>query len=990
MLKRMTTVFLAFLFAGTMLAQNQPMKKAPVIVHEPNVAPTNVNIPNVIPKQTTAAAWKLVDSMGNIYGPAIGTINPLAYDPYSNVAAIIHRSTSAFGGSGMVYYNISTNKGVTWTRVNAGINAASSLTARYPSMAIANPTKSANIADAYAVFAWPALGNGAFDWVGYGFDTPIGQAAPFAGVIDHDGAYSSQTPIWANPDNNKILWTAEYLTPDPNNPIWQGRLFATTDYSTVTASTPAPFRDSSMGGMIIFGGVSKGNTVFVAGAASGVDNFAVPMVSGWCPVVAKSTDNGVTWSDWIPIDFRAIPSLSAYDRLFDYKKGDTFISYGGDLNIDMDGRVHIVTALTDTTIDNNTGKNAIVEIYQTASGWDGKVIFEGINDQLFTWCAAFDPALGQMGASPYIAASKAGDVFACQWVNGTSVTDTCADIFISIRPLNGNWSVPQNLTQTPNMNENSSHLAPYLEGSETNYTAFSNFSYEKGNTTSRITQTNVASLYCAGVPLTLGGSGTITWESTINVKENGTTAQNLVFGFAPTATNGIDLSLGEAPLPPVPPAGVFDARLELPLTPPDYSIKDYRNDTNRAAIWTIKFQPGTGGYPFTLSWNPATLPLGTFIISDNITGTIINANMKTSSSVSVTNSGITALVIKYSKQICKDVALLSGWNMFGIPVASTDMTAATMFPAATSPVYGYSAGYFSATTLVNGKGYWVRYPSATAVNVCGSPVALQTIALSAGWNMITVYDNDAAVSALTTTPAGIINSPFYGFNSGYSTPTTLLAGKGYWVRATQAGTLNLPTSLIKSEPSATTSIIDSKWSYLRISDAEGNTQSLYFAADAKDLTNYELPPVPPAGIFDARFASNGNVESISATQQIMISSAEYPVTVKAEKASFVLRDAATHGKVINMQLSAGQNTVIYAPVSMIEAEAVQMPVEFALEQNYPNPFNPSTTFRFSLPAKANVSLVVFNQLGEKVAEVLGNELEAGKHQIYWSAEKLSS
>ncbi|MBI2417552.1 MAG: T9SS type A sorting domain-containing protein [Ignavibacteriales bacterium] len=507
MLNKMSTLFLALLFAGSLLAQSQPMKKAPLAV-EPNVAAKNINVPNVATSKA-AANWVLVDSMGNIYGPAIGTINPLAYDPYTNVTAFVHRSLAAFGGSGMLVYNISTDKGATWSRILPGINNGSSVTARYPAMAISNPTKSANVADAIAVFAWPVLLNGGFDGVGFGADAPIGQGAPFAGLIDHDGAYSSQNPIWAAQDNDKVFWTAEYSTVPEANPFWQARLFSTSDFATVDSSTPYSFQDSLMGGMIVFGGASKGNNVFIAGAASGelngVDTSNV-LTSGWYPVVMKSTDKGATWTNWEAIDFRKINTLKNYDRLFDYTKGDAFISYGGDVNIDKDGRIHIVTSLTDTTIDGNTGKNAIVEIYQTATGWDGKVIHEGINDNTYTWCSDRDPALGQMGPSPYLAVSKAGDAFACQWVMPPTITDSICDIFISTRTLTGNWSTTlHNITATPIMNENSSHFAPYLEGSGTSYTAFSQYSYEKGNATDSIVQTNVANVYCAAVPLIIDG-----------------------------------------------------------------------------------------------------------------------------------------------------------------------------------------------------------------------------------------------------------------------------------------------------------------------------------------------------------------------------------------------------------------------------------------------------------------------------------------------------
>ncbi|MGD8778474.1 MAG: DUF4983 domain-containing protein [Ignavibacteria bacterium] len=62
-----------------------------------------------------------------------------------------------------------------------------------------------------------------------------------------------------------------------------------------------------------------------------------------------------------------------------------------------------------------------------------------------------------------------------------------------------------------------------------------------------------------------------------------------------------------------------------------------------------------------------------------------------------------------------------------------------------------------------------------------------------------------------------------------------------------------------------------------------------------------------------------------------------------------------------------------------------LPTEFALENNYPNPFNPSTTIRFALPISANVKLAVYNILGEKVTELINEELNAGYHSVEWNS-----
>ena len=67
-----------------------------------------------------------------------------------------------------------------------------------------------------------------------------------------------------------------------------------------------------------------------------------------------------------------------------------------------------------------------------------------------------------------------------------------------------------------------------------------------------------------------------------------------------------------------------------------------------------------------------------------------------------------------------------------------------------------------------------------------------------------------------------------------------------------------------------------------------------------------------------------------------------------------------------------------------------LPVEFALEQNYPNPFNPTTNIIYSVPVKSNVTLDVYNLIGQKVVTLFEGEVEAGKHSSQFNASSMSS
>jgi chitinase len=71
-------------------------------------------------------------------------------------------------------------------------------------------------------------------------------------------------------------------------------------------------------------------------------------------------------------------------------------------------------------------------------------------------------------------------------------------------------------------------------------------------------------------------------------------------------------------------------------------------------------------------------------------------------------------------------------------------------------------------------------------------------------------------------------------------------------------------------------------------------------------------------------------------------------------------------------------------------ETIQTPESFSLDQNYPNPFNPTTVISFSLPEANEVTLKIYNLLGEEVATLISGVLSAGNHQVRWDAGSLAS
>ena len=72
-------------------------------------------------------------------------------------------------------------------------------------------------------------------------------------------------------------------------------------------------------------------------------------------------------------------------------------------------------------------------------------------------------------------------------------------------------------------------------------------------------------------------------------------------------------------------------------------------------------------------------------------------------------------------------------------------------------------------------------------------------------------------------------------------------------------------------------------------------------------------------------------------------------------------------------------------------EEMERPDAFALEQNYPNPFNPTTNIQYQLPESGEVTVSVFNSIGQQVAVLANMENQpAGIYTVNWDAGNAAS
>ena len=483
------------------------------------------------------------------------------------------------------------------------------------------------------------------------------------------------------------------------------------------------------------------------------------------------------------------------------------------------------------------------------------------------------------------------------------------------------------------------------------------------------------------------------------VYDNCSNSIPLIFGTALGATDCFDPGLDES-APPPPPLGAFDARF---ISCAESWFTDIRGtNPDGEKIWDVYYLPESGCEPVSLSWNPEQLPTnGYFHLVDPFSGTLVNVNMRTTNNYT-DMLGLGHLQIKFNYQICSNYNLAAGWNILSLPLEVSNNNYLTLFPnAVPGTLFEYSETYFSSETIEPFLGYWLKFPSAQNNQVCGLDRTESILSINAGWNLIGGPNCNVPIESVIDPGGIIIPGTLYGYSESYISATSIDATKAYWVKANASGSINISCEALLAKNSNEL-IISSEtldnFSMIEIDDVDKNSQTLYFNGSLNDDINIEsfsLPPVPPAGSFDARLVGDYRLSEGSEVS-IQIQSASYPLSVKISNINlaerYVLWEIADGVEIGMHTIVDGTEIVINNQNSSLLKISKQksLPTSYDLEQNYPNPFNPSTIIKFSLPKQTQLKLNLYNILGELVSTISDGLFEAGYHQVTFNAENLTS
>ncbi len=494
------------------------------------------------------------------------------------------------------------------------------------------------------------------------------------------------------------------------------------------------------------------------------------------------------------------------------------------------------------------------------------------------------------------------------------------------------------------------------------------------------------------IMFTVGNPPESDFSTTLTITDLCQHTQQLVFGTSPIGTDGFDPGL-DTYAPPAPPGTAFDARFHITG---DDLLRDFRGSAANAATWDLEVRPATLCEPVSIRWDPNTFPQGnsTIRLVDWATGgSLVNLNMRYAWEYTDTNN-IQHFSIIYSPSINQCIDLEDSWNLISCPVTPGNPATGYLFPNSSAPVYTFNGTYTPVTELQTGKGYWQRNSIDETVCIAGTELYFVTPALNTGWNLIAGLTSDIAVSDIYDGNGIIIPSTVYGFHGSYFQTDTIRSGKGYWIRASNPGIIYLDGTKKQHNLLNIAPLVDlSTFSSLKISDRTGADQILYFGSELPpDMLKEqcELPPVPPAGNFDARFQNNRWIEE-EAEPVLRIQSDCYPLEISAELpdgADYILIAKDDFGESAEYKMRNGQSLSVINPIftTFILVQMDPVPEQFFIHQNFPNPFNPSTTISYSIPKPVFVEISVYNGLGQLVKKLVSETMEPGQHQIIWNGK----
>jgi len=108
----------------------------------------------------------------------------------------------------------------------------------------------------------------------------------------------------------------------------------------------------------------------------------------------------------------------------------------------------------------------------------------------------------------------------------------------------------------------------------------------------------------------------------------------------------------------------------------------------------------------------------------------------------------------------------------------------------------------------------------------------------------------------------------------------------------------------------------------------------------------------------------------------------FGTTTEPKSYSFIDENVLTGTYSYRLKQIDYDGTFAYSDEVVVEVDLA--PQNFELFQNYPNPFNPTTTIQFQVPKASDVSIVIYDMLGQEVISLFSENVQAGSYSVEWN------
>ena len=335
-------------------------------------------------------------------------------------------------------------------------------------------------------------------------------------------------------------------------------------------------------------------------------------------------------------------------------------------------------------------------------------------------------------------------------------------------------------------------------------------------------------------------------------------------------------------------------------------------------------------------------------------------------------------------------------------------------------------------SIYSGQAYWFKHiyedpvpfssDSGTAI-----PLEPYTINLKKGWNMVgSPFAFPVEVAADPNEVSGLY---FFGDSTnrdGWALQEYRMdpwAGYAIYTNLEYASIDLLPFPIENEENNTNRMIAEDEWNIVlsvesnRFIDKTGRIGRHSNAKDVKDNMDIPILPSVGKGLSMAISLDNGNrfdyssdirsLDEQNGVWSVSISSGSDPgpvqfsaavdgpiapdisVAVLDIQSRKIYKDVLVNPFSIDDRLNLVYELkfVVGDPAyveSMLLNILSQIPSEFALGQNYPNPFNPITRLDYLLPRRSDVSIRVYNMLGQEIITLLEQEQSYGQYSVLWN------